>query len=304
MLDPPSLRVLVARLVRYLNERVHSGDLTERGLARLTGYSQPHIHNVLKGARGMRIELADHIMALLGIPLSALLTQNEIAGQEASRAGMALPVPILEGPLGAGAPFPRETVSMERRLFPSAQLDGLIRPRAGASPSEGAVDVASDLARGLRAAGSLAEGPPETPFRTCLCGHTDRQKLSLPLPRRGPGACDGGGQQPGSSRAFRTPVPVGSGCSRYCPGPDRLAGPGSLRGGVSGLGADGYGPDLNRSARGALAARRNDQRLPCPGCPDRSDSGTAADRIAAGRHRCDRKCRPGYPRNSPRPGRR
>ena len=128
MLDPPSLRVLVARLVRYLNERVHSGDLTERGLARLTGYSQPHIHNVLKGARAMRIELADHIMALLGIPLSALLTQNEIAGQGASGAGTALPVPILEGPLGAGAPFPRETVSMERRLFPSAQLDGLIRP--------------------------------------------------------------------------------------------------------------------------------------------------------------------------------
>jgi len=34
-------------MIRIMRERVHSGDLTERGLARLTGISQPHIHNVL-----------------------------------------------------------------------------------------------------------------------------------------------------------------------------------------------------------------------------------------------------------------
>ena len=36
-------------LVAVLRARVRNGELTERGLARLVGVSQPHIHNVLKG---------------------------------------------------------------------------------------------------------------------------------------------------------------------------------------------------------------------------------------------------------------
>jgi hypothetical protein len=39
------------RLTSLLLERVRKGELTERGLSRVTRVSQPHIHNVLKGKR-------------------------------------------------------------------------------------------------------------------------------------------------------------------------------------------------------------------------------------------------------------
>ena len=39
-------------LTAVLRARVRNGELTERGLARLVGVSQPHIHNVLKGSKG------------------------------------------------------------------------------------------------------------------------------------------------------------------------------------------------------------------------------------------------------------
>ncbi|MBL8228410.1 MAG: XRE family transcriptional regulator [Bryobacterales bacterium] len=69
---------LTQRLIRELNRRVHSGDLTERGLARRLEASQPHIHNMLKGVRGMSVPLADHILDRLQIPLDSLLTDDEI----------------------------------------------------------------------------------------------------------------------------------------------------------------------------------------------------------------------------------
>ena len=106
MKAPLGFRCLAARLARYLNELVRRGEISERGLARLTGYSQPHIHNVLKGARKMNVELADQIMELLGIPLLSLFTQQELSGLAPPRRTEALPIPLLEGPLGGGTRFP------------------------------------------------------------------------------------------------------------------------------------------------------------------------------------------------------
>ena len=45
------LAELRGRLVLRLRDMVRNGELTERALARTTGVSQPHIHNVLKGKR-------------------------------------------------------------------------------------------------------------------------------------------------------------------------------------------------------------------------------------------------------------
>ncbi len=59
--------LLRARIVRYLNGRIRDGELTERGLARATGVSQPHMHNVLKGARVLSPELADQVLERLGM---------------------------------------------------------------------------------------------------------------------------------------------------------------------------------------------------------------------------------------------
>jgi hypothetical protein len=48
---------------------VSSGQLTECGLARMTGVSQPHFHNVLEGKRYFSPETADEILRLLDITL-------------------------------------------------------------------------------------------------------------------------------------------------------------------------------------------------------------------------------------------
>lgn len=49
-------------LVANLRNRVRTGQATERGLARVTGVSQPHIHHVLKGKRLLSLEAADRIL--------------------------------------------------------------------------------------------------------------------------------------------------------------------------------------------------------------------------------------------------
>lgn len=68
---------LERRLLADIRERVRRGDLTERGLARLAGVSQPHIHNVLKGKRDLSIDTADAILSALGIDLADLLDPHE-----------------------------------------------------------------------------------------------------------------------------------------------------------------------------------------------------------------------------------
>ena len=52
---------LLGRLLITLRTRVQNGEMTERGLARMTGISQPHIHNVLKGKRVLSLRAADRI---------------------------------------------------------------------------------------------------------------------------------------------------------------------------------------------------------------------------------------------------
>jgi transcriptional regulator with XRE-family HTH domain len=64
---------LQENLIRHIRERVHSGELTERGLARMTGISQPHIHNVLKGKRVLSIDAADLILASLHLDVRDLV---------------------------------------------------------------------------------------------------------------------------------------------------------------------------------------------------------------------------------------
>ena len=72
---------LHARLLETVQERVRNGDLTERGLARLTGISQPHIHNVLKGVRILSNNSADKILLRLKIDVEDLTgnSQKEIS---------------------------------------------------------------------------------------------------------------------------------------------------------------------------------------------------------------------------------
>ena len=66
------------RMTATLRERVQRGELTERRLARLTGISQPHIHNVLNGKRSLSPEAADRVITTLGINLLDLVEPEEL----------------------------------------------------------------------------------------------------------------------------------------------------------------------------------------------------------------------------------
>ena len=76
------------RLVAELQLQVKNGQITERGLARRTGISQPHIHNVLKGKRLFSWEAADAVLQELKLTTADLLESDATcAGVEESAAG-------------------------------------------------------------------------------------------------------------------------------------------------------------------------------------------------------------------------
>jgi transcriptional regulator with XRE-family HTH domain len=74
----PGFRQLESRLVSALRERIRSGDLTERGTARLAGLSQPHIHNVLKGKRSLSLDAADSILRAVHLDTVDLFRSSEL----------------------------------------------------------------------------------------------------------------------------------------------------------------------------------------------------------------------------------
>jgi len=124
------LRDLTSRLLAQVRERVRRGEISERGLARLTGHSQPHIHNVLKGARGIRTELADQLMSLLDIPLLSLLSQDELAGRAPASQSGGASADFLVGSLGAGRPYPRRGDPPRRFRLSGVDISGVIQPLA------------------------------------------------------------------------------------------------------------------------------------------------------------------------------
>lgn len=69
---------LQQRLVEELRLRVRSGVTTERGLARLSGISQPHLHHVLKGKRTFSIEKSDEVLRRLQIDVLQLILSDEL----------------------------------------------------------------------------------------------------------------------------------------------------------------------------------------------------------------------------------
>ncbi len=75
-----TFRELHDRLLKELRERIRNGGVTERGLARITGISQPHIHNVLKGRRLLSADSADEVLRQLKIDLLDLIQPEDMMG--------------------------------------------------------------------------------------------------------------------------------------------------------------------------------------------------------------------------------
>ena len=70
---------LQRRLIALLRYRISSGEMTERGLAKKSGISQPHIHNVLKGKRSFSVETADAVLHTLHLSVLDLLEPGDSA---------------------------------------------------------------------------------------------------------------------------------------------------------------------------------------------------------------------------------
>lgn len=75
---------LQRRFVALLKNRVRSGELSERRLARLIGISQPHLHNVLQGKRAFSTETADDILRHLDVTVLELIEPEEWKNRRAN----------------------------------------------------------------------------------------------------------------------------------------------------------------------------------------------------------------------------
>ncbi len=126
-----SFALLQERLVEVLRSRVRNGETTERGLAKLTGVSQPHMHNVLKGQRLLSGELADLILQTLHLSALDLMEREEMVAflnRNANLEARAVPIPVLEGLLGPGLPLPRQVPSPLVHTVPHQQAVSATQP--------------------------------------------------------------------------------------------------------------------------------------------------------------------------------
>ena len=138
-------------LIAILRTRVRNGELTERGLARMVGVSQPHIHNVLKGTRLLSSDLSDQILRHLTYSLLDLIEREQIEAHLnfAGPAGGYIYVPVLDGFLGPGCAWPTKITKADRLPFPPSQ--------AGVIPSPVAARLAEDSRMGnVFSAGDIA----------------------------------------------------------------------------------------------------------------------------------------------------
>jgi len=113
-----TFHTLRTRLVAAVNARLQNGEFTERGLAKILGVSQPQIHNVLKGARKLQWDLADRLIADLGIKLLDLWNDDELVIHErAQRLALQASKPYMQ--------IPRKQPGHEFRITRGEQTDGV-----------------------------------------------------------------------------------------------------------------------------------------------------------------------------------
>jgi hypothetical protein len=113
---------LQKRLVGMARQRVRAGLNTERGLARESGLSQPHMHNVLKNIRALSVRSADQMLRGLKLTIPDLLwLPVDGAGSETRS------VPVLRTPVGPGRQASFE-VHRAHMPLPVELLRGLVDP--------------------------------------------------------------------------------------------------------------------------------------------------------------------------------
>lgn len=115
-------RDLQTRLIETARQRVRSGYISERGLARICGLSQPHMHNVLHQVRSLSPAAADRLLQALALTVPDLLAKPFDGADAEVRA-----IPILRTRIGPAveAAF---TVHGGHMAMPVWLLKGLVEP--------------------------------------------------------------------------------------------------------------------------------------------------------------------------------
>lgn len=117
---------LADRLLQQVSYLVHSGELTERKLSAMAQISQPHLHNILCGARRLTPSMADQLLECLGWSGFELLESEELlraADLRRSAEGNGRDVPYADPGAGPGIRFPGElesTLRVERHSLHGA----------------------------------------------------------------------------------------------------------------------------------------------------------------------------------------
>ena len=126
-----SFEMLRSRLMEHLRARIQNGEFTERSLARLSRISQPHIHNVLKGAKILSPKLEDRILAALKISILDLFSTEELRMQVNNGDGLRRyrALSVLDGLLGPGLPMPVQASHGEMHPVECSLLNGVFRPQ-------------------------------------------------------------------------------------------------------------------------------------------------------------------------------
>lgn len=117
-------RDLQERLIDIARVRVRGGELTERGLARLSGISQPHIHHVLNHVRLLSPAATDRLMRALDLRVSDVLWRSAADPEPDVRA-----IPLILGRIGPASDGALSVTSGDYP-FPERLLRNLVDPLA------------------------------------------------------------------------------------------------------------------------------------------------------------------------------
>jgi len=115
---------LQERVIDIARVRVRGGELTERGLARLSGISQPHIHHVLNKFRLLSPALTDRLMKALDLRCSDVLWRSSAESGEGIRA-----IPLVQNRIGPASDGILAVIS-GCYPFPGRLLSKLVNPLA------------------------------------------------------------------------------------------------------------------------------------------------------------------------------
>lgn len=124
---------LLNRLLHEARLRIRNGQLTESRLARLSGVSQPHMHHILMGKRGLQTAVADRLLAALGLDVSELLDAEsrspasqaaDFSRRPLSHTEHTVLAPMLAGLIGAGFPSPAAMYPPKYLPLPRREIPG------------------------------------------------------------------------------------------------------------------------------------------------------------------------------------